>query len=590
MRNNIDKILNKVQKPGRYVGGELNQVVKSNAEELVRFAFCFPDTYEIGMSHLGMKIIYHLLNERDDCACERVFAPWVDMEAELRAANIPLFSMETQTPLAEFDILGFTLQYEMSYTNVLNILDLANIPLLASERGEEFPLVCVGGSCAYNCEPIADFVDFAVLGEAEEVICEIIEAYKKHKSCGGSKLQFLESIAKIDGIYVPQFYDVTYNNDGTVAAITPNNPNASATVRKRIIADLNSAFTPEKVIVPFIEIVHDRNMIELFRGCGRGCRFCQAGFIYRPVRERSVERLLDCAEKLMESTGYEEISLMSLSTSDYSHLEELTDKLLELTEKRKVNLALPSLRVDNFSIELMQKVQKVRKSGLTFAPEAGTQRLRDVINKNVTEENLANAASTAFAGGYGGVKLYFMLGLPTETLDDVDGIATLARSTLDEYYKIPKEQRNRNIRITVSTSMFVPKPFTPFQWTAQESIESLGEKQRRLKDLLKVKNIVYNYHQSDVSYLEAVFSRGDRRLAAVLLEAFKLGCRFDGWSEHFRADLWIQAFDKCEINADFYAARKREFDEILPWEHIDVGVKKEFLIKEAKRAIDNEGD
>jgi len=584
MKSKIEKVLNKVQKPGRYVGGELNQVCKPNAEDLVRFAFCFPDVYEVGMSHLGMKIIYHLLNERDDCACERVFAPWIDMEAEMRNADIPLFSMESQTPVSEFDIVGFTLQYEMSYTNILNMLDLAKIPFLASERTDEHPLVCVGGPCAYNLEPIADFIDFAVLGEAEEVVCEVLEAYKQHKQTGGTRLQFLESIAKIDGIYVPQFYDVTYNDDGTVKNITPNNHNAPQTVKKRIIEDLDAAFMPERVIVPFMEIVHDRNMLELFRGCFRGCRFCQAGFIYRPMRERSIERLVSCAEKLIENTGYEEISLSSLSTSDYSGLEELTDKLLDLTERRKVNLSLPSLRIDNFSIELMQKVQKVRKSGLTFAPEAGTQRMRDVIHKNVTEEHVLSAAHTAFSGGYGTIKLYFMLGLPTETMEDVEGIARLAKLTLDEFYKIPKEQRNRNVKITVSTSMFVPKPFTPFQWEPQDSIDQLGEKQRHLKDLLKVKNISYNYHQSELSLLEAVFSRGDRRLSTVLLAAYKNDCRFDGWSEHFKFNLWQQAFDECGLDMNFYARRERNFDETLPWDHIDVGVKKNFLIKEAERA------
>ena len=581
---NIDKILTKVQKPGRYVGGELNQVCKSNAAELVRFAFCFPDVYEVGMSHLGTKILYHLLNEREDCACERVFAPWVDMEAEMRKANIPLFSMETQTPVNKFDIVGFTLQYELTYTNILNMLDLAGIPLLASERDEDMPFVCVGGPCAVNCEPIADFIDFAVIGEGEEVICEVVEAYKTHKENGETRVQFLEKIAKIEGIYVPRFYDVSYSPDGMVVKITPNNPNAPETVKKRFVADLNNAFMPEKVIVPFMEIVHDRNMLELFRGCFRGCRFCQAGFIYRPIRERSVERLIDCAEKLIENTGYEEISLASLSTSDYSGLEELTDKLIDLTEKRKVNLSLPSLRVDNFSIELMQKVQKVRKSGLTFAPEAGTQRLRDSINKNVTEEDLLNTSTTAFSGGYGSIKLYFMLGLPTETLEDVDGIAKLARKTLDCYYQIPKEQRNRNVRVTVSTSMFVPKPFTPFQWEPQDGIEELKEKQFRLKDQLKVKNISYKYHESEQSVLEAVFARGDRRLSAALIEAYKLGCRYDGWSEHFKFDLWKIALANCGVDIDFYARRARSFDETLPWEHIDVGVKKEFLIAEAERA------
>ena len=583
----IDKILSKVQKPTRYTGGEVNSVVKENAESLIRFAFCFPDTYEIGMSHLGMKILYSMLNSRDDVWCERVFTPWVDMQEQMREHGIALFGLESRQPITNFDFLGFTLQYEMSYTNILNMLDLANIPALASERGDDAPIICVGGPCAYNCEPLADFIDFAMMGEGEEVLNEVVDVYKAWKEGGkkGGKIKYLEDIAEIEGVYVPMFYSVSYNADGTVESIRTNNSHAKEKVRKRIINNLDDTFILKNIVVPFGEIVHDRVMLELFRGCIRGCRFCQAGYIYRPVRQHSRECLSDAVDSLLNCSGYDEISLSSLSTSDYTELEQLTNILLEKTEKEKISLSLPSLRIDNFSLELMQKVQKVRKSGITFAPEAGTQRLRDVINKNVTEENLMKSVSMVFGGGWTNVKLYFMIGLPTETHDDVAGIADLANKVLDQYYKTPAEQRAKNINITVSTSSFVPKPFTPFQWAPQDNMESLMEKQALLRSLITNRKITYNWHASKTSYLEGVFARGDRRLGKVLMAAYKNGCRFDGWDEHFKFDAWKKAFEQSGIDPNFYNMRERSYDEILPWDHIDIGVTKKFLMSENEKAI-----
>ncbi|MBP3337028.1 MAG: TIGR03960 family B12-binding radical SAM protein [Clostridia bacterium] len=580
----LNKILKRVQKPARYIGNEYGSVHKNLEDISVRFAFCFPDTYEVGMSHLGMKILYHLLNNEKDVYCERVFAPWVDMEEEMRKEGLELFSLETKTPLKEFDMVGFTLQYEMSYSNILNMLDLANITKIATERGENEPFVCAGGPCAYNPEPIADFVDFFILGEGEEVNLEVIDAYRKWKGSGKTRKEFLESLLLIEGIYVPQFYDAVYNEDGTIKAFTKNNEKAPDKIKKRIIKDMDSIFYPEEIIVPFMEIVHDRITLELFRGCIRGCRFCQAGMIYRPVRGRSPERLLDLAEKLIKNTGYEEISMSSLSTSDYPELKKLTDGLLDLTEKKKISLSLPSLRLDSFSMELMQKVQKVRKSGLTFAPEAGTQRLRDVINKGITEEDLMTASTTAFAGGYGGVKLYFMIGLPTETLEDVEGINDLARKVVDCYYNTDKAVRNRNLKVTVSTSTFVPKPFTPFQWASQDNIPTVREKQAFLKEKIRHKNISYNWHDAETSILEGVFARGDRKLSKVLLKAQEKGVRFDGWQEYFNYDLWMEAFNEAGVDPDFYNLRERSYDEILPWDHIDVGVTKKFLENENEKA------
>ena len=581
---NIEKFLLEVQKPARYIGGEMGSIVKDFESTPYKLAFCFPDTYEIGMSHLGMKILYHMINDRKDSLCERVFAPWIDMEEKMREHNIPLYSLENKKPLTDFDMLGFTLQYEMCYTNVLNMLDLAGIPLLASER-KSGPFICVGGSCSYNSEPIADFIDFAMLGEGEEIFNEVIDEYLDWKKSGESRDDFLNRIAKIPGIYVPKFYDVDYNEDGTIKFIKKNNDNAFDRPQKRIIKDMSTAYYPEKIIVPFTEIVHDRIMLELFRGCTRGCRFCQAGMIYRPVREKSVDRVVELAEKLIKNTGYDEISLFSLSTSDYSNLKELTEKLLALTEKKKIGLALPSLRVDNFSMDLMKKVQAVRKSGLTFAPEAGTQRLRDVINKGVTENDLMNSVALAFSNGWSTVKLYFMIGLPTETLDDVLGIANLGDKVVDCYYNcVPKGAKGRGVKVTVSTSTFVPKPFTPFQWDAQDRMENVVEKQRNLKQKITRRQISYNWHESKVSFLEAVFARGDRKLSKVLLEAHKAGCKFDTWDDTFDFDKWMSVFEKCGIDPEFYAYRKREFDEILPWSHIDVGVSKSYLIKERQKA------
>ncbi len=581
---NLDRILNKVEKPSRYIGNEYNSVHKDLDGINIRFGFCFADVYEIGMSHLGMKILYHLLNSKDDIYCERFFTPWVDMEDEMRKNNIPLFSLETKTPAKEFDFLGFTLQYEMSYTNILNMLDLGGIPLLAKDRDDSYPIICAGGPCAYNPEPLADFIDFYMLGEGEEVMMEVMDKYRTSKENGKTKDEFLKEIVEIEGVYVPRFYDVAYNEDGTIKSFTKNYDKAPDKVKKRIIDNFDNCFVPDNIIVPFMEIVHDRIMLEIFRGCIRGCRFCQAGMIYRPVRERSPEMLLSLAERLIKNTGYEEISLSSLSTSDYTSLAKLTDGLLELTEKEKIGLSLPSLRLDNFSLELMQKVQKVRKSGLTFAPEAGTQRLRNVINKNITEEDLQNASQTAFSGGYGTIKLYFMIGLPTETEDDVLGISKLADEVVSIYKHTPKEIRNKNLRVTVSVSSFVPKPFTPFQWFGQNSKDELHKKQMLLKDAIKNRYVSYNWHDATLSILEGVFARGDRRLSSVLIEAHKLGAKFDSWHEYFSPSVWEEAFKNTGIDPDFYNARERDYEEILPWDFIDVGVSKKFLINENEKS------
>lgn len=579
-----DDILQSVEKPARYAGGEWNSIRKELSSVDIRFAFCFPDVYEVGMSHLGMKILYHLLNERDDTCCERVFAPWTDMEARMRDNGIPLFSLESREPVGCFDFIGFTLQYEMSYTNILNMLDLSGVPLLSKDRKEGQPFVCAGGPCAYNPEPLADFVDFYMLGEGEEIINEVMDAYKKWKMESVSREAFLNKIVSIEGIYVPGFYDASYNEDGTVKSVEPVNPSYPAKVRKRIINDLDNTYFPDKIVVPYTSIVHDRIMLELFRGCTRGCRFCQAGFIYRPVRERTPAKLAEMANKLENSTGYEEISLTSLSTSDYSGLPQLTSDLIKEMESKKVNLALPSLRIDSFSLDLMEKVQKVRKSGLTFAPEAGTQRLRDIINKGVTEEDLLNSVGLAFSGGWNGVKLYFMIGLPFETMEDVEGIATLGKKVVDEYFKIPKEQRGKGMEVTISTASFVPKPFTPFQWEAQDRMDTLTQKQRFLKGNIKDRHLRYSWHDSEVSLLEAVFARGDRKIGKVLARAWELGCKFDSWGEHFKFDVWLKAFEDCGIDPAFYANRKRDYAEVFPWDHIDIGVSKKFLLQENRKA------
>lgn len=574
-----------MEKPTRYTGGELNAVLKDASQVDVRFGFCFADTYEIAMSHLGLKILYHTLNDRPDTWCERVFAPWTDMEAEMKEHGMKLFALESGDEITHFDILGFTLQYELCYSNIVNMLKLAGIPPLAADRDESFPILCAGGPCSYNPEPIADFFDFFMMGEGEESIHEVTDAYVAWKKSGKkNKKEFLETIAKIESVYVPSFYDVTYNEDNTIKSFTPNNPNALPKIRKRIMKDFSAAYTPETIIVPFGEVVHDRVMLEIMRGCLRGCRFCQAGYIYRPQRERSPERLLGIADHLLSCSGFDEISLSSLSSSDFSGLRDLTDGLLDMTEEKKIGLSLPSLRIDNFSLELMEKVQKVRKTGITFAPEAGTQRLRDVINKNITEENILGSTKLLFEGGWTNVKLYFMIGLPTETEEDVKGIAELAQRVLDVYFAIPKEERAKNINITVSTSSFVPKPFTAFQWTAQNGREELIEKQNLLKSAIKSKRIRYNWHDNKTSYLEGIFARGDRRLSAVILRAVEKGCKFDGWGEHFRFDLWMEAFEELGIDPNFYNLRERSYDEILPWDHIDIGVTKQFLMRENEKA------
>lgn len=583
LRKKLDKILLNVQKPTRYIGNEYNSVHKDLKDINVRFAFCFPDVYEVGMSHLGMKILYHLLNEEKDVYCERVFAPWVDMEDEMRKNNIPLFALESCDSVENFDFLGFTLQYEMSYSNIINMLDLANVPLFSKDRDKSHPFVCMGGPCAYSAEALAPFCDFFMLGEGEEVIIEVMNEYKKWKEQGLKREEFLKLISKIEGVYVPSFYDISYNADGTVKEIKTKYDFVPETVKKRIIKDMDSVYYPDKFIVPFQEIVHDRIMLEMFRGCIRGCRFCQAGMIYRPVREKSKDTLIKQAEALLKNTGYEEISLSSLSTSDYTDLKDFTSQLIDITEKEKVNLSLPSLRIDNFSIELMEKVQKVRKSSLTFAPEAGTQRMRDVINKGITEEDILNGARIAFGGGYSSVKLYFMIGLPYETDEDVAGIGVLTEKVLDEYFAYPKDERPKNLRLTTSVSSFVPKAFTPFQWAKQNTIEELRVKQSIIRDNIKRKAINYNYHESTVSVLEGVFARGDRRLADVLVAAHKKGVRFDGWADQFDENKWNEAFFECGLEKDFYT-RERSFDEILPWDMIDVGVSKKFLINEAQKA------
>lgn len=583
LRQKIENILPLVEKPARYTGGELNSVIKDKNDVDIRVAFCFADTYEVGMSHLGMKILYGLLNERPDTWCERVFAPWVDMEDKMREAGIPLYGLESMEPIRDFDFAAFTLQYEMSYSNILNMLDLADIPLLQKDRKEGDPFVMMGGPCAYSAECLAPFADFFQLGEGEEMMNECMDVYIEWKKSGKPREEFLKMVSQVPGIYVPSYYDVSYNTDGTVRAIEPLYDFVPRTVRKRVVEDLDNMYYPDKVVVPFVEIIHDRIMLEVFRGCIRGCRFCQAGQIYRPVREKSPETLIRQAKALLASTGYEEISMSSLSTSDYRGLKELTDGLLEITESKRVNLALPSLRLDSFSMELMDKISKVRKSSLTFAPEAGTQRMRDVINKGITEEDLMSSTKMAFEGGYNRIKLYFMIGLPFETIEDVCGIGHLAEKVDRVYFTVPKEQRAPGLNITLSVSSFVPKAFTPFQWAKQDTMEDLKVKQKALKDTITCKRVKYNYHEAPVSILEGVFARGDRRLAEVLLKAHEKGIRFDGWSEFFDMDKWLECFEECGLDPDFYT-RERSFDEILPWDMIDVGVKKSFLIEEAKRA------
>ncbi len=580
----LERLLLSVQKPGRYAGGEQGSVMKDKAEVDVRFAFCFPDTYEIGMSHLGMKILYSQFNSMPGVWCERVFAPWVDMEEKMRQQGIPLFALESRDPVGEFDIIGFTLQYEMSYTNVLNMLDLAGLPVRSADRKELAPLVVAGGPCVCNPEPLADFVDLFFLGEGEEVDAELIQLYRSYKQAGKrDKQAFLRDAAKIPGVYVPSLYDVSYKEDGTIRAVTPRD-GAPAAIRKRIIGDLDKVHYPETFVVPYIEIVHDRAVAEIYRGCSRGCRFCQAGFIYRPIREKSPETVDRQAHDLCRSTGYDEVSLSSLSTSDYSHLEPLLDKMLDWGEKERVSLSLPSLRIDNFSGELLEKVQRVRKSGLTFAPEAGTQRLRDVINKNVTEEEIMRTCRTAFAGGHTNVKLYFMMGLPTETMEDIEGIASLGQRIVDMYYHMPERPKGRSVNVSISVAVFVPKPFTPFQFEPQDDMQTVMEKQKHLLQSLTTRKISVSYHDARISFLEAALARGDRRVCDVIEAAWRDGCTFDGWDEHFFFDKWMEAFRRCGVDTAFYANRRRDYDEVLPWDHLDYGVNKSFLVGQNKLA------
>ena len=584
MTDQIHRILTRVQKPARYVGGEYNQIVKRKQDVDVRVAFCFPDTYEIGMSNIGMRILYGVMNEMPGVWCERVFAPWGDMEAEMRAHRLPLWALESHDPVRDFDLVAFTLGYEMCYSNVLNMLELSGLPLLAKDRKGLEGIVFAGGVCTVNPEPLADFIDFFSIGEGEESTREIIECYRAAKRQGLSKQEFLREAAKLEGVYVPSLYTHTYNPDGTLAAITPA-PGAPARVKKRIVQDLDRAYFPTKTIVPSTQIVHDRSNLEIFRGCIRGCRFCQAGFCYRPIRAKSADTLCRQAIESLEDSGNSEITLASLSTSDYRELEALADGLLRYCEPRKINLSLPSLRADNFSRELMLRIQKVRKSGLTFAPEAGTQRLRDAINKNVTEEEILSTCATAFSGGWNSVKLYFMLGLPTETDEDVIGIAELVYKIL-QVWRENGNGKKRGLSINLATAYFVPKPFTPFQWEKQITPEEYLRRCRLLKDHFYSKSIEYNYHAPALSRLEAVFARGDRRLGPVIEEAVKKGAKLDGWDEYFNYSYWFDALREHGIDADFYTTRGYGEDEILPWDTIDVGVSKKFLLRERRRAYE----
>ena len=587
-----DEILLSVQQPARYIGGEVNMRVKDPKKADIRFAMCFPDVYEIGMSHLGIQILYSMFNNREDIYCERVYSPWTDLDPILRENKIPLFTLETQEPVKNFDFLGITLQYEMCYTNVLQILDLSQIPLHTCDRTENDPIVIGGGPCAYNPEPLADFFDLFYIGEGETVYFELMDRYKENKKAGGTRKQFLERAAEIPGIYVPAFYDVTYKKDGTIECFRPNNEHAMPVVTKQIVSDMDSVGYIEKPLVPFIKVTQDRVVLEIQRGCIRGCRFCQAGDVYRPLREHSLEYLKHYAYGMLRSTGHEEISLSSLSSSDYSQLEGLVNFLIDEFKGKGVNISLPSLRIDAFSLDVMSKVQDVKKSSLTFAPEAGSQRLRDVINKGLTEEVILKGAADAFESGWNRVKLYFMLGLPTETVEDMEGIALLSEKIAEAYYDIPKDQRNGKVQIVASSSFFVPKPFTPFQWarmcTKEEFIERANIVRGKFREMKNFKSLKYNWHEAELTVLEGVLARGDRRVGAVIEEAYRTGAIYDSWSESFKNDVWMRAFETCGVDIGFYTTRERSLDEVFPWDFIDAGVSKEFLIREWNHAVKEE--
>ena len=575
----LQNILNRVEKPARYIGGEVNSVIKDTDSAAVRFGFAFPDTYEIGMSYMGMQILYNILNKNDEIYCERIFAPAPDMEKIMREQGRELFTLETLTPVKELDMLGFTLQYELSYTNILNILELGNIPLLREERDDSCPVIVAGGPCAFNPEPLADFIDVFMAGDGEELLEQICLIKKECRT----KNEFFEAICHLDGIYIPAFYEPAYNDDGTIARIEKLNSKAPDRVKRALIKDLDNAEFPVNNIVPFIDTVHDRSVVETFRGCTRGCRFCQAGMIYRPVRERKKETIRELAKAQLENTGHDELSLLSLSTSDYSRFEDLALELMEMCKGQNVALSLPSLRLDSFSFKVLEEIQGYRKSGLTFAPEAGSQRLRDVINKKITEENIYGAVEQAIELGWEHIKLYFMAGLPTETYEDLDGIREIAEKIMEINYRI-RGRKGGRFRVTISVSNFVPKPHTPFQWAAQDTPEMFIEKHNYLSRKLHIKGVTFNYHETGTSNLEAVFARGDRRVGKVLAKAHELGCRFDGWTEHFRPELWEQAFEETGVDPAFYSYRERSYDEILPWDIIDPLISKDFLIRENEKA------